>query len=459
MSDDREPITIMRRGMTAEADRAPDAAALTERILATAAATTTPPATAPVTRRLRGWALPGLAAATVVAVTAAVLVGTRVLLPDDQSSATAPTTAVSPSPIGSTGPSGGVVPAGFRPVDVSFVNRDDGWALGSVPCPSGRCTELVRTRDGGSTWVSVPAPPLALPASVEVDPVLAGCNAVVCISQIRLATPQIGYVFNGWQLFMTVDGGSTWRLQPGGGGRLAIANGTAWWIGDSSTKPCEASCHIRLQAARVGSSAWRDVPLPSVATSGSGADVARNGDVAALEIYGTDRGGPSGTQGSSPSRSMLLTSTDAGSTWTVRREPCLQARVGAESLAPTVAPDGSITLMCRPRNGGGEFTVTSTDGGATFVPSAPLSGTSGYVIGAASSSVVFAVTDILYRSADAGRSWHSVLLGDHPGTGVFEVEFRTANAGYVLAQNERGVSPTIWSTTDAGASWTNYSFR
>ncbi|MEP6599943.1 MAG: hypothetical protein ABJB98_10920 [Actinomycetota bacterium] len=459
MSNEPELISVMRRGMTAAADRAPDGSVLAERIVAETELF--PVRQLPARRRAHGWPLAALAAMTVAAVAAGGLVGSRLLLPDKHRSDNAPTSIGTPSLGLGAGPAGGAVPAGFRPVDVSFINRAEGWALGSVPCGSERCTQLVRTRDGGTTWVSIPAPPLALQGDIMIDPVLAGCNPVVCVSRLRFATSRIGYLFTGWQLFMTVDGGASWQLQAeGGAADLAIADGTAWWLSNPSSERCEASCHIRLRSARLGSTDWRDIPLPAEASSGTGVELSRASHTATLVIYGAGGAAGAGQEGPAK-RSTLVVSTDDGANWTVRGEPCPNVGGGADSLAPRVAPDASMTLLCRPHTGegAGQFTITSTDGGASFVGSAPLPGPGGYVVSAASSSVVFTATDRLYRSADHGRSWQPVSLGGASADRAFSVQFQTTTTGQVLVQDAHGVSPTIWTTTDAGATWTSHTFR
>jgi photosystem II stability/assembly factor-like uncharacterized protein len=453
MTDDHESHAVVQRGMAAQAARAPEGSAVAERIISTADA---PQGEAALRRtpRWRGWVLPAVAAGGVALLTGAVLTGSHLIGTNRQHPASTSSSA-NPSHSVPAGPIGGAVPAGFRPVDLSFVNQQEGWALGSVPCHGDRCTQIVRTRDGGATWVSIPAPPLELPSNVAIDPVLSGCNTIVCVSRIHFATAQIGYVASGWQLFMTDDGGASWRLLTGGESRnVAIANGTLWRITNTSPGDCPETCGFRLQSSPVGSASWRDVTLPSDATSGTGVELTRSGRVAVLEIYGKSAG--------SSNVSTLLISSDDGASWTRRGEPCPQTSGGADRLAPRIAPDGSISVLCRPRSGtGGQFVATSTDAGATFRSSVPLGGTGGYVLGTASSTVLFASTDTLYRSANAGKSWQPVPLGHNTANNqAFYVDFQTTTTGHILAIGaDQLVSPAIWTTTDAGASWTRYTFR
>ena len=293
------------------------------------------------------------------------------------------------------------------------------------------------------TWQSVPAPPLALPGNVQIDPVLSGCNQIVCVSHVAFATPAIGYVFNGWQLFMTTDGGATWQRQPDAGSTLAIGSATVWRSLDASGFDCAQGCRVHLQTAALGTSAWRDLTLPKDVDSGTGIDLARRDTTAALVIY-------------SAGRSSLITTTDDGATWAVRGNVCPQDHGAMDMLSPTIAADHSMTLLCRPVDvtTAGSLTVTSTDDGATFHPSVPLASADGYVAGAASSRVLFADTDRLYRSGDAGATWHPVSLSNLARPQAFLVRFSTPTKGFVLVLDSTGaVSPTIWTTTDAGNTW------
>ena len=71
---------------------------------------------------------------------------------------TAPPSATPTASPAATGPAGGPVPAAFKPVSVTFISTQTGWALGTATCAHPPCTSLVRTRDGGRTWKGIPAP-------------------------------------------------------------------------------------------------------------------------------------------------------------------------------------------------------------------------------------------------------------------------------------------------------------
>jgi photosystem II stability/assembly factor-like uncharacterized protein len=438
MNDD-DTTTRMRRGMIAEAHRAPSADDVIARIVAAADG----PTRDRRPRRRSAWLLPALAAAGVAAVAVSVIAVTEANTgAPDRSGISSTSRQAAPA-----GPTGSPLPHGFRPVDVSFLGDGEGWALGSVPCRDGLCTALARSRDGGETWLRVPAPPLALPASIQIDPVLSGCNEVVCVSHVAFATPAVGYVFSGWQLFMTTDAGVTWQRQPGAGSVLGIGSATVWRSIDATGSECAEGCRLHVQSAAIGSSAWRDVTLPKDADSGTGIDLARRDRSAALVVY-------------SAGRSTLITTTDDGATWAVRGNACPQDHGAMDMLSPTIAADQSMTLLCRPVDTGARSQlITSTDDGATFHPSVPLASADGYVAGAASSQVLYADTDRLYRSGDAGATWHAVAFGDVLKPQAFLVRFSSTTNGVALVRGSDGaVSPTIWATTDGGLTWQAHTF-
>ena len=111
--------------------------------------------------------------------------------------ATVPIPTMTPSP---AGPAGAPVPKGFSPASVTFVSLQTGWVLGAT-CPT--CTvSLLRTRDGGRTWASVPGP-----ATVLAPDQSAG------VHEVRFADLNDGWVL-GAEIWATHDGGSYWARSP-----------------------------------------------------------------------------------------------------------------------------------------------------------------------------------------------------------------------------------------------------
>lgn len=158
--DDRRFEDALRASLLTNARRAPSGDGLAERVLA--AVDQPPPITPRPTRRWTGWALPAVAAASVAAV-AAIAVGITTIgttpaptkhhpNPRSASLHDIETTQPTPPAGGSAAPSAARVANlhEVRVLDLTFAGTNDGWALASSHCLSGpgRCTALLRTRDG-----------------------------------------------------------------------------------------------------------------------------------------------------------------------------------------------------------------------------------------------------------------------------------------------------------------------
>src|SRR4051794_21631848 len=193
MTDERQLARVMADGMAAEARRVSAGPEFTERVIGRALADA---GSGEPGRRPPGWQnwiLPAVAASLVALLIGSALIGTRLLhssrsqgpassptvsqpapssSPSGHSSApsghsSAPTNHSSaPSHVPGVGPAGGPVPAGFNGYDLTWVSNDDGWALGTAPCDNRPCTSILRTTDGGKSWVGIPAPRAEL---IETD--------------------------------------------------------------------------------------------------------------------------------------------------------------------------------------------------------------------------------------------------------------------------------------------------
>lgn len=110
----------------------------------------------------------------------------------------------SPPATASTTPAAGPVPAKFTPTSATFISAATGWVLGRAPCTHTPCTSILRTRDGGATWRSIPAPraPVGSPSVPNSGQV----------SILRFANKTDGWAAGG-ALYSTHDGGATWHRQ------------------------------------------------------------------------------------------------------------------------------------------------------------------------------------------------------------------------------------------------------
>jgi photosystem II stability/assembly factor-like uncharacterized protein len=425
--------------------------------------------------RWRGWTLPLVTAGSVAAVVAAI-VGAAQLHHTSASPATTPTpgltttapltsapaTSPAPSAQSSTssppstpppaqGPAGGPVPNAFQVADLTFVSADDGLALGTAECfktPARRCTALLRTDDGGRVWQSVPNPP----ANLAID----GNCAAPCVEHVRFASKLVGYAYGPTALYLTTDGGTTWTTQSGGADALETLHGNVIRVTtDGACSP--PGCTYRVLTAPIGGTKWQQADLPSTKLSGDSVLLGRTGGSAFLEILQNPAGGAESEQ------PTLFLSVNDGRIWKYRGNPCPQnpgpnGEVDANLMA--TAADGSVTLLCTPRLAGSSsapFTITSTNGGSKFVPGRrqALGGAPISALGAASASMLLVSSDDTYRSVDGGQTWSRLgaNAGSSPGV-VSWIGFESATVGRAISSDGR----TVWTTLDAGKTWSAHRF-
>jgi photosystem II stability/assembly factor-like uncharacterized protein len=386
------------------------------------------------------------------------------------SSTPAPGSATGSTPPASSGPSSAAAAprrsaqstpgpklTAFRVADVTYVGSQ-AWALGTAQClsGSGRCSGIEHSSDGGRTWSSLPTPP---GATVVLGSGATGCRRL-CLRAIRFATTGIGYLFgaapdtSGAQavLYLTTDGGHSWRSLAGGADALESLDGNVIRI-VSATRGCPPGCAYRAQTSGIGSMAWRTVALPGTPSQGDGATLVRTGHYAYLLTVGHPAGG------GDTAHAVLYTSADDGGHWVNRREPCPQSgRVEVDAAALTSAPDGSVTVLCQQRGGQRRtFIATSTQHGRAFAAGSrtALGGAEVTALGAASARIVLVSSDQTYRSTDGGR--HFARVGSNGGSAPGQLAwlgFASATVGHGISTDHR----SIWTTSDGGRSWTRHRF-
>lgn len=469
MTDRIDIEAALRVSLAEHARHAPAAGVLAERIIAHV--DHLPPAHEH--RRggkWRAWTLPLVAAGSVAAVAAALVGVNAAHHTAAHKPPTAPLPSTAPAPIqpaptpaptaAPTTPAGPSTTVGspdttglshFRVLDMTFAGVDDGWALGTADCLNGpgTCAAMVHTADG-LTWHSFPSPPANVAGVRDcADP---------CVTNIRFANDAIGYAFGPSALFMTTDGGAHWARQAGGADALETLDGNVIRI--VPTQTCSPpGCQYRAQTAPIGSSAWKSVDLgPAIPAMTTGVTLARTGRAAFVMVYGHPAGG------AQHATSTLYTSTDDGSSWTDRGEPCPQVGGGSagsevDGAAMASAPDGSVTVLCTPRGSGNSFIITSMNGGSNFQRADARLGAQGaQLIAAASARVVFVMADVLMQTRDGGQTWHRVQEFGVGPLGATWIGFESATTGRLIGFDVNGPSGTIWTTRDAGLTWSRHTF-
>lgn len=309
------------------------------------------------------------------------------------------------------------MPAGFVPASVTAVSDSRFWVLGIVPCSSPPCTSLVRTTDGGRSFVGLPTPRATLAGTSPSS-----------VSAIRFADRQNGWVF-GRSLWSTHDGGASWQRVGLAHEVIALeaANGAVWAVvADCSGSACS---HYALDKSPVDSDSWTRVR--SLPASGPAPSIALRGSTVGLLVGDT-----------------ILVSTDGGKSFDTHTAPCTGdlggSLVAAKNVLWTVCPTGTLSALSRSTDDGGHFTTVRGPG------EQPNSA----VLGAAGDSLaVLGGADGLYRTADAGGSWTKTLsTGD--GNPFSYVGMSDLDVGYAV-ENQRALHRTSdggkhWSTVDFG---------
>ncbi len=310
----------------------------------------------------------------------------------------------------------GPVPAGFSAQSFTAVGDMTWWLLGRAPCSSPPCTSIVRTDDGGRTFVGTPAP--------RTDQV----------SDLRFADTENGFAF-GPQLWVTHDASADWHevQLTGNVSELAISDGYAYAI----VRPASGSAPGRLMRTPVARDDWTSLPAAGNAAAG-------------LWVQGQDvlleSGNATGTA------QQLVISHDGGMTFSTHSVP---ANVNCQFQAPTPpviwahCATGTLSGVWRWTGGSAGFVSASSHG----LPELPNS--AGFA--AASASTAVAGYRQLYRTTDGGASYQAVAA---PPVGWWDyIGFTDPTHGVALASTRAGGGEELYYTTDGGASYHQVTIR
>jgi photosystem II stability/assembly factor-like uncharacterized protein len=296
-----------------------------------------------------------------------------------------------------------------------------------------------RTTDGGKHWTPMKPPPITIGLPKD-------CS-LPCADHLRFATPDVGYAFGPGAFLMTTDGGGHWMRQRGGAEALESLDGNVIRVRPVSNG-CELGCAYVIETSALGSAVW--TPRTHVVFSWS-IDLVRSGP------YAYVLASPH-FSGNSPS--TLYRSADDGSTWQITHRPCRSVG-GYRALAVSAGPSEQLTMLCTAPVTSSGFVAVSADRGAhlrarvgTPIPNA-LGGAAN-LVGDPDDALLAALAldrarHTVYRSVDGGWSWAPVTA---ISGGVTWVGFESTTVGRIVSDNGR----TIWTTQDAGAHWTPFSF-
>jgi photosystem II stability/assembly factor-like uncharacterized protein len=330
------------------------------------------------------------------------------------------TTLSSKAPASATAPRhvsapAGPVPPGFGAESFTAIGADTWWLLGAAPCSSPPCTSVLRTDDGGHSFVGTPAP-----RSTQV-------------SQLRFANAADGFAYDT-QLWVTHDAGATWHQIRLGGAvtELATADGFAYALVRYGHKGAG-----RVERAPLGSDTWSTLTGAGSAYAGlwaHGQDVLVGSDAgAALEV--SHNAGVDFTREDSPSKGLpcdfqqvaasviwahCATGTESATWRSTNSGSQFHALPGPEPGLPNSALFAAATSttavlgankLYRTTDGGAHYTPVSGIGAVTaFQYLGFTDATHGVAIGYVGSTPTPA-TERLYITSDGGATYHLVSTG------------------------------------------------
>jgi hypothetical protein len=356
---------------------------------------------------------------------------------------TSPTTTTVPVP---TTPVGGTVPSGFDPVSFTAVSSSEYWLLGEAPCSNPVCTSIVRTTDGGSHFVGLPAP---------ASPVLEGTGASTTgINTLRFADDVDGYAFAtgpGGAFWDTHDGGEHWA-QPGFlTARELLGFGTGGGYAFALVGSCQnGSCSgVRLERSPATSEQWSAITVPVP----DGTD-----QLASMTVHGSDLW-ISVTTSASQANQLLVAGTGSGDHFTTYQSPCssgLGGSIQASSAAVlwAMCPSGMMAEAFRSTDGGSQWKQLPAGELENSALLAPANDTTAVIQPASQGQ--------LLRTDDGGATWLAVSSAGASGSWWSWIGFTDAGTGSGLDQSDApanwpwpdGPYPEqLWRTDDGGAGW------
>jgi photosystem II stability/assembly factor-like uncharacterized protein len=307
------------------------------------------------------------------------------------------------------------------------------WMLGTYPCSTGTCSVVMRSSDGGKSFVRIGT----LPAANY---------------RIEFANREDGYAFGSGgpddqsRLYWTGDGGKTWRLalarfRYSPPQVVVITDGRAYVLVAENCSAKGLCKSVQLASSPVTSHTWTARPLPlTVSEAENQFGWAALGSNVWLIL-------------TSVSNARLLVSHDAGRTFS-KLTP--GGYLGALGCSLTATSPTTLWGFCATGNGG--YAIRSTDGGRSFVSLRTPGGMSNNILiypVSDSEAMFYPLAGDMWLTQDGGRHFTSLLRIPYSSEYTCEVALASARTWLVLASSGygRNTSYLMWRTTNAGRSW------
>ena len=308
------------------------------------------------------------------------------------------------------------------------------WMLGTYPCSTGTCSAVMRSSDGGKSFVRTGT----LPAADY---------------RIEFANREDGYAFGSGggpnaesRLYWTGDGGKTWRFALAGFRYfppqvVVITDGRAYVLVSTNCSAKGLCKSVQLASSPVTSDTWTTRRVPLTVSE------------AELQFGWAAFGTNVWLLLTSVSSAHLFVSHDGGRTFS-KLTP--GSYLGALGCNLTATSSSTLWGFCATGNGG--YSIRSTDGGRSFVSVRTPGGMSNYVLiypTSDSEAIFYPDFGDLWLTRDGGKRFSSLLRIPHGSEYNCEVAFTSAKTWLVLGFSGYRPNPPylMWRTTNGGRSW------
>lgn len=317
-----------------------------------------------------------------------------------------------------------------------MLDADHGWAFSE--------TNLLRTADGGSTWLN--ATPAGL-ASIGYPSVfyLDAARAWVLISS--------GSDFASGTLYRTHDGGASWETisVPFAEGDLKFLDADNGFI-LAGLGAGAGSEGVAVFQTGDGGATWTRNYINDPNVSGAGDSLPLGGIKSGMTFRDISHGWVSG-QTAVDNLVYFYASQDGGHTWAQQSvsTPPAGGMYGAD--APVFFDQNNGLLPAElVGSSNSRFFFVTTDGGSSWLPGHDVPGFGKYSLVSASLAFVWDGGPALSVSHDGTQSWTTL----HPNIDLTDnlsaLQFVNDTTGWALASDADG-HLTLYKTVDGGATW------
>jgi photosystem II stability/assembly factor-like uncharacterized protein len=361
----------------------------------------------------------------------------------------------SPTPVNvpATQPPATEIPAGTSTPDLSnlplvvnpslagfeMLDSLNGWGVTD--------TSLVRTVDGGVTWV-------------DITP--SGVSSLGYAANVYFLNPLTGWLviaapdyING-TIFHTSDGGLNWTFLPVpfSGGMIDFINASTGFILVSRGAAAGSSA-VDVYSTSDGGTTWTPVYIMQPGAADNVNTLPFGGQKSGFTFLDSTHGW---VGGSIPMDGViyLYSSIDGGQTW---GKQSVNLPTGYETSMTEVGSarffnekDGFLPVRIMKDASNLDFYITH-DGGVTWSATTPVSGTGKYSIISLEDIISWDGGQYLHVSHDSGQSWNNIATNVNVTDTLMKFDFVDALTGWMLTGDANN-QHTFYKTLDGGVTWT-----